>query len=111
MSLHRNETSWPGTLASRLQGTAPSRQGPECQQWRCLWSLPAWAQRHPRSLVLAAQLPLVAGEGTFNEVALQPRGHSSVEGEAVWQDLFQPRPCSARPAFLRCQPREPVALT
>lgn len=78
MSLHRNETSWPGTLS---QGTDPRRQGPESQQWQwqaCPWSLPTWAHSYPGSSVLAAQPPLVAGRGSPNSVALQPQGHSRV---------------------------------
>lgn len=52
-----------------------AQPGGRPQQWQRLSLAPTvWAHSSPRSSVLAAQLPLVAGEGSPNSVALQPGG-------------------------------------
>lgn len=64
---------------------SPQRQGPEHHQWQSQaspWSPSVWAHKCPGSSVLAAQLYLVAKEGSPHLVALQLGGQMRLADRA-----------------------------
>lgn len=73
MPLHGSgdKLAW-GPCAKGIQAQ-PRRQAPVAVAGLSL-APTAWAHSSPGSSVLAAQLPLVAGEGSPNSVALKPGG-------------------------------------